>query len=352
LTHTYDEIRSQPEVWRRTISDVRDQWGAIAASVPFTSATQFLLVGSGSSLHIARAAAHTFQETTRRVARAVASSDVFLSSESVVPQRLPVVAFVISRSGETTEAVMAAAHLADHFPNVTVVGITCNDDTNLVRRSHHAINLPYAAERSVVMTRSFTSMLLALQVVAGLMASDRDLIAELGRLPELLDAHAERFEEFGQTLGGDRELDYYIYLGLGPNEGIAQDATLKLKEMTQTLSEAYNPLEFRHGPISIVRKGMVVIMLEGLRERPFMADLEADLKRHGARVAAIAPYRPASADLRLQLAADISDVARSALYMPPLQLIAHHRAVAAGLNPDQPHGLTQVVVLADVKRGR
>ena len=347
MSHTYDEIRSQAEVWRSTIEAGERQWAEIAPSIPFTAGTQLLLVGSGSSLHIARTAAHTFQETTHRVARAVASSEVFLSGASVVPRDVPVLAFVISRSGETSEAVMAAGHLIENFQNVTVIGLTCNGDTNLVRRAHHSINLPDAAESSVVMTRSFTSMILALQVIAGLVGNDEDLLAGLRRLPDLLDQHMERFEEFGRSLGRNSTLQQFIFLGLGPNEGIAQDATLKLKEMTQAASEAYNPLEFRHGPISIIHESTAVVIIEGLRDRAFMPDLEADLKRRGAYVAAVAPYRPASADLTLELATDISDLARCILYMPSLQLIAYHRAVGAGLDPDQPLNLTHVVLLGD-----
>ena len=351
MSHTYEEIRSQPAVWQATIRSVHEQWSSIAPRIRLTPETQFLLVGSGSSLHVARTAAHSLQETTRHVARAVASSEVFLSSDSTVPRDVPVLAFVISRSGETSEAVLAAGHLVEHFDNVTVVGLTCTADTGLERRTHHSIKLADAAERSVVMTRSFTSLILALQMIGGSIARDRHLVSELGRLPDLLVDHMERSEHFAQGLGPDLNQDQFIFLGLGPNEGIAQDAMLKLKEMTQANTEAYNPLEFRHGPISIVREGTTVVILEGLRERAFMADLENDLAERGAYVATIAPYPVTRAAARLDLHGEISDIARCILYMPVLQLIAYHRAIAAGLDPDQPRNLTKVVVLSDVDRG-
>lgn len=352
MSATYDEIRSQPDVWRATVQSAADQWDALAPSIPVTAQTQLLLVGSGSSLYIARTAAHSFQETTGHVARAVPSSEVFLSSGSTVPREVPVLAFVISRSGETSEAVMAAGCLVDDFQNVTVVGVTCNEDTDLVRRAHHSIHLPHAAERSVVMTRSFTSLLLALQVTAARMAGDGRLLSELAGLGDLLDRHMDRFEDFSRAIGENLEQDQFIHLGLGPNEGIAQDGTLKLKEMTQATAEAYNPLEFRHGPISIVRDGTTVVILEALRDRAFMAGLEADLRAHGAFVAGIAPYPATGADFSLELHADVSDVARCVLYMPPLQLVAYRRALASGLNPDQPRNLTKVVVLGENERDK
>lgn len=350
MSHTYSEILSQSSAWRTTLKATVEQWAHAMKSLRLQPETQFLMVGSGSSLHIARTAAHSLQEVTGHVARAVASSEIFLSSASTVPTRAPVVAFLISRSGETSEALIAADFLVKNFPNVVMVGITCNRDTKLERAAHHSISLTHAAERSVVMTRSFTSMLLALQVIAASVAADEDLLRQLGRLPDLLVEQMSQFEQLSMSVGRNFNQDQFIYLGLGPYEGLAQEATLKLKEMTQTISEAYNPLEFRHGPISIVRPGTTVVILEGLREQPYMADLESDLKRHGALVVAIAPYPSLSADVGLGLPGGLSDIARCLLYMPALQLIAYHRALAADLDPDQPRNLTQVVVLEDVDR--
>ncbi len=348
MSYTYEEIRSQSAAWRATLEMTVAEWPRLARSLPLGPEVNFLFVGSGTSLYVAQTAAHSVQEVTGRVARAVASSDVFLSGVSVLPRGVPVVAFVISRSGETSEAVMAAEHLVANCPDSRVVALTCNGDTQLARSAHHSLNLPHAAERSVVMTRSFTSMVIALQAIAALIAGNQDLLEELRRLPDLLDLWWSRFEEFGQAIGTDERCDQFIYLGLGPNEGLAEEATLKLKEMTRTTSEAYNPLEFRHGPISIVREGTAVVLLEGIRERAYMADLEADLKGFGAMVATIAPFQPSTADRSVELPGGLTDVARCALYMPPLQLIAYHRAVAAGLDPDQPRNLTQVVRLAGV----
>ncbi len=345
MSHAHDEIFGQAAAWRSALERTFEQWTVLSQSVQVDSSTQFLLVGSGSSLHIALTAAHCIQEMTSRVARAVASSEVFLSSASTVPRNVPVIAFVISRSGETTEALMAADYLRGAFQNVTVVAVTCNTSTSLEERSHHAITIPEATERSVVMTRSFTSMLLALQVVGALTARSDAVLAELRSLPGLLDDCITEFDRFGRLVGVAPEEDQYIYLGLGANEGLAQEGTLKLKEMTQTASEAYNPLEFRHGPISIVRPGTTAIILESEREHRYMSDVESDLSGHGARVAVIAPHAPSAADLSVRLPQGLSDVARCALYVPPLQLIAYHRTLAAHLDPDQPRNLTQVVVL-------
>jgi glucosamine--fructose-6-phosphate aminotransferase (isomerizing) len=178
-----------------------------------------------------------------------------------------------------------------------------------------------------------------------LIAGDDRLLRELAALPPLLREHMPMFESVARMVGEDLDLQRFIYLGLGPNYGPAQEGTLKLKEMTQTPCEAYNPLEFRHGPISIVTEGTAVVLLAGLRERAYIDDVAADVKQHGAHIVALAPYQPAHVDTMITLPDGLSDVARCVLYLPPLQFIAYYRALALGLNPDQPRHLNQVVVL-------
>ncbi len=344
MSYTYREIQQQPQSWEQTIPATIDQWQRIADTVSIRPDTHFLCIGSGTSLYLAQSAAHALQEVTQHVAVAVPSSEIFLSPASTVPTGVPVVAFVISRSGATSEAVMAADYLRQRYLNVEVVGVTCNHDTELGRRSQHIISLPHATEQSVVMTQSYTNMLLALQIVAALIAGNDQFLSELASLPRVLHEQLSIFEAAAKSIGQNLALQAFIYLGLGPNYGLAQEATLKLKEMTQTPCEAYNPLEFRHGPISIVSPGTAVVLLQGMRERSYMQDVEADVMQHGAYVVAISPYRFA-AETCILLPDGLSDIARCVLYLPPVQLIAYYRALALKLNPDQPRNLNQVVVL-------
>jgi glucosamine--fructose-6-phosphate aminotransferase (isomerizing) len=345
LSHAYDETMNQPNAWSRALQTVPDQWDHVASTAGIAAGTPLLFVGSGTSLYIARVAARSAQELTGHTARAVPASEVFLSPESSIVRDSPPLAFVISRSGATSEALLAADFLREQVPGAIVVGVTCNGETELARRSHYVIELPDAAERAIVMTQSFTTMVLALQVIAARIAGNTAALAELDRLPELGRQLMRGAEEFGRTLATDSRLDTFVYLGLGPNYGLAEEATLKLKEMTQTPCESHNPLEFRHGPISIVRPGTATVVLEGLRERRYIEEVKADVQKLGAYVAVISPTEGTSGDLVLRLPDGLSDVSRCVLYMPPLQLTAYHRACALGLDPDRPRNLDAVVVL-------
>jgi glucosamine--fructose-6-phosphate aminotransferase (isomerizing) len=345
VSHTHEEVLSQPDVWERVLSAAEDCWAPADRALGLSGRERLLLIGAGTSLYLAQSAAHVMQERTGRPAVAIPASEVFLSPASTVPQDEPLLAFVISRSGSTSEAVLAARHLRDHVPAARVVAVSCRADSELSRQAHLAIELPDADERSVVMTRSFTSMLLALGLVAASIAADDAARRELERLPALARAGMADAEAFAERLGEDTALESFVYLGLGPNHGLAQEATLKLKEMTQVPCEAYGPLEFRHGPISIIEPGSAVVLLGGSREQDYLPDLERELARHGAHVAKVSPHGSDVAATTLLLPPGLSDIARGPLYLPAVQLLAYHRARAIGLNPDEPRNLDQVVVL-------
>jgi glucosamine--fructose-6-phosphate aminotransferase (isomerizing) len=345
---TYREILNQPRAWEQTLVDAGRAWDRIGPRLPFAEGSRALFVGAGTSLYLAQAASQRFQELTGVPSAAVPPSEVFLSPASTIPRGGPLAAFVISRSGATSEALHAARHLREHVDEATVVALTCEQGTRLEEIADHAIVLPAAAERAIAMTQSFTSMLLALELVAARVAARSDLEPALARMPGLAAQSLPAAEQFGERLGRELALERFVYLGLGPNQGLAQEGTLKLKELTQTPCEAYNPLEFRHGPISIVRPGTAVVVLGGERERAYLGDLTREVKAHGASVATVSPFSSDGSDLTMALpAGDVPDVLLGPLYLPPLQLAAYYRALALGLDPDRPRIISKIVVLAE-----
>lgn len=345
MSHAEREIHGQPDTWAETLAVVPDQWARIAERVAMPANGQVLFIGCGTSYYLALTAAHVFQESTGLLTRAIPGSEVFLSGASTLPQGRPCVAFVFSRSGTTSEAVMAAQYLDAHHPGAVTVGITCTPGSPLVHACDAAIELPHVDEQSVVMTSTFTNMLIAIQLVAAAAGGDDALHAELATLPDHLRGQLDQAAALGATIGRNLDLTRIFYLGLGPNYGLAEEATLKLKEMTQVDCEPYGPLEFRHGAISTVSPGTAVVFLQGERERGYVGEVEELVKRYGADVTTISPYGSDYADRTLRLPPGLSDRARCALYLPALQLLAHERALALGLDPDAPRNLGKVTII-------
>jgi len=130
---------------------------------------------------------------------------------------------------------------------------------------------------------------------------------------------------------------------------LANEAMLKTKEMTVSHAEAYHPLEFRHGPMSMVNEQTLVV--------GFLSDTGAaqetrvleDMSRLGGRTLALVEDRAVFAgwqpDDVVELQSGLDEWERGPLYLPLIQRMAYHRATAKGLNPDRPHNLTAVVEL-------
>ena len=344
---TWDEIKNQPLSWKKTLDECQPHADQFVREHAGVENEHFLFIGCGTSYYLAQSAARAFQYATGRVSIAIAASEVFLADSSVIPQHVPLVAFAISRSGTTSEVVLALKHLRHRYPEARTIAITCHTEAETAKLAHEAIMLPHAAEQSVVMTQSFTNMLLAIQYLAARLAQNEMLVSELDQLPTILEQIMPECERFGKSLGDNGNVNPHVFLGLGIYYGISQEATLKLKEMTQVPCESYNPMEFRHGPISIVTSDTTVLVLSGEAEASYVGSLLDDIRQHGGKVALISTELVVghSDEITLQLPSGLTDWSRTILYMPAAHFLAYYKATRLGLNPDRPRNLTQVVVL-------
>jgi glucosamine--fructose-6-phosphate aminotransferase (isomerizing) len=208
-----------------------------------------------------------------------------------------------------------------------------------------ALASPKGGERSVVMTKSFSSLLLLGLLLAAQRSGDERFRRDLSRLPTL----GQRVLKIALPLMRDigTAATRFVFLGAGPAHGIAWEAMLKMTEMAQRMAVAYHPLEFRHGPIAVAGPGTAVVLFGTEAGATLEDSLIRDLKKHGAPTVAVRDGGggAAEADVHVALGVGLSDAARSVLYLPFAQALAYWRAVGAGLNPDRPQHLTSVVRL-------
>lgn len=347
--HTLDEIRSQPQVWRSVGRQIAENKADLTTLVQGYGEKELVFVGSGTSYYLALSAAGTYAGLTGLPARAVPSCDVLAYAEAIFPKGSDGhEAVVISRSGTTTEALLACEAIRDKvgFQPTT---ISCRPDSGLTRLGRYSMVIPEADEQSVVMTRSFTSMLLMLQHLAALKAGHRAVLDELAGLPEKVAGVLENHQNLVEQIIGPAQFDHFVYLGLGPYYGLACEGMLKIKEMSISHSEAYHTLEYRHGPMSLVTEKTLLVLLMSERMRREETRLAKDMQALGARILVICDRADAgineAADHVVELGAGLSDYTRSVLYMPILQLLGYYQALAKGFDPDHPKNLTQVVTL-------
>jgi len=332
---TYREIKSQPEAWAQALDVVN------ASSLPKAGDyTQVIFSGCGSTYYLSLAAAALYQELTGRAARAVPGGELLLNplasvGRNSISSNLLV---AISRSGTTTETVKAVEKFkAEKRGEVVVIS---NYDEALSTYADVNIIIPKGQEESVAQTRSFASMYVAATAFCAKMAGRNDLLSAMSGLPKVGDVLIGKYESYAKKIGENLSFDRFYFLGSGIRYGLACEVNLKMKEMTLTHSEPFHFLEFRHGPMSMVTDKAVVVGMLSDSNRAHEAKVLSEMKQLGGTVASLGE---SEADVVFE--SGIPESVRGVLYLPVLQLMAFHRSMAKGLNPDRPANLTAVVKL-------
>ena len=331
--HTRAEILSQTEAWAQAL-DVTN-----ASVLPKTADyDQVLFTGCGSTYYLSLAAASLYQELTGRPAKAVPGGELLLNPKTVLTENGKTLLVAISRSGTTTETVKAVEKFkAKKRGDVVVIS---NYNEILSRLSNVNIVIDKGQERSVAQTRSFASMYVAATAFAVKMAGRDDLMDAMGGLPETGNSLINKYEAYAKSKGENLSFDRFYFLGSGTRYGLACEVNLKMKEMTLTHSEPFHFLEFRHGPMSMVNEEAVVVGMLSDANRVHEEKVLSEMKRLGGTVASLGE---SEADVCFE--SGIPECVRGVLYLPVLQLMAFHRSLAKGLNPDSPNNLTAVVKL-------
>jgi fructoselysine-6-P-deglycase FrlB-like protein len=255
------------------------------------------VVGCGTSWFMAQSYA------AARESAGLGETDAFAASEAFVVDRRYDDVVLLSRSGTTTEILELADRLDDR---VSTIGIVGDASSPLVAAVETPLLLPFADEQSVVQTR-FATTALAL------------MLSSLGfdLAPAIADAERAIAEELDPELVAAEQ---YTFLGQGWTVGLAHEAALKMREASQSWTESYPSMEYRHGPISIAAPGRVTWQFGAAPE-----GLAAQVAATGARFEQGALH-------------PLAELVRA-------QRVALERARAKGLNPDEPRSLTRSVIL-------
>jgi len=345
--HSLSEILSQPQCWENCLRQLATSQTLQEVEARLTQDGEWLFIGCGSSYYVALAAAATAKSLSGRPVRAIPASEILLYPDLVFFAG-PCVPVLISRSGQTSEVLRAAEVLKEH--KLPSVALSCVDGQLLEKLATITLTLP-ADEQSTVMTRSFTSMLLALQFLAGRIAHNQSYCDALMAMPELAAPALWTLPEQIRDFVAERTLTNYVCLGQGPYYGLACEYALKVMEMSISTAQVFHSLEFRHGPKSVVSAQTLVIFLLSEPGNEVECDLLEEVKSLGGTTLVIAnqanPRVRAAADLLVELPMKLPELARLVPTLIPGQLLALHAGLKKGLNPDSPRYLSRAVILED-----
>jgi glucosamine--fructose-6-phosphate aminotransferase (isomerizing) len=347
--HTISEILSEPATWKSCLGLMEKTAELQTLNEKLPRNAEWVFIGCGSSFYLAQTASATWSILTGEKSRAIPASEVMLFPELLPVPCQPV---VITRSGFTSEALQAAEYL-ESKRNLRVLAVTCAADTPIEKNASHLIKLTGADEKSTVMTRSFTSMLLVLQSLAAIRAGRRDFLDALASLADQVFDRLNGIHATMKSLVDSRAFADYVFLGQGPFFGIAQESMLKVKEMSCSYAQSFHTLEFRHGPKAIVSPDTLITFI--ISERGFDAEVAVleEIKKLGGGTLVVANSCDSrirrAADSIVELSLDVPETARAAASVIPGQLLGFYTGIKKGLNPDEPRNLSRVVMLEGTK---
>jgi glutamine---fructose-6-phosphate transaminase (isomerizing) len=321
---------------------------------------KLIIAASGSSRH-AGLAGEIMIEDLSGVAVDVeyASEYCYRSTHAAVD---PIV-MVITQSGETADTIAAQREALTR--GVKTIAISNVPDTTIVREAGAALISGAGPELSIPATKSFTTQLTILYLMAlflarkrGRMTSEvtRSYLQRLMRLPDAIEKNLATWDSLAEKFGGVHfKAEKFLYLGRGVHYAIAREGALKLKEISYAHAEGYPAGELKHGPNALVDEKLPVVVLATcdhhdpdslLRYRRTLEVMKEVRSRRGPlvtvategdkEVGAIADhvfYVPAAPELLLPIVEVI-----------PLQLFAYHVAVNKGYDVDHPRNLVKAVV--------
>ncbi len=306
---------------------IREQFafweGVLTCALPEVKAKTVVVTGCGTSYYLAQSIAAAFN-AAGQTALAVPGGEWARRMGSYLADREGALVIGLSRSGTTTETVQAVE--ASRRAGLPTLAISCEEGSTILKAADRAIYLPTHAEEGIVMSVSASLMLIAGLRLAGVTPADAGAAAAAMAAVEGADG----------LLQGRR---HFVYLGAGPMYGAACEGGLKLMEMSISFSQAFHPLEYRHGPISLIDEGSVVVMLYSAETAAEEAKVVAEVQAKGAKVVGFG----GPGDLSVSLAT--TGPARAVEVLPALQLLGEKVALLKGLDTSQPRHLTKVVVL-------
>ena len=345
---TLREIAEQFDTWSGLIEDTELLEQDVQSNFAVREYDDVLFVGAGSSYHLATAAAAAFRRITGEMAHAWPASELLFFHEYLLKEERKYLVVFFSRSGRTTETLEAFSVLRQRY-RMASVGITCDPASPL----SSTVDLPFpvknCVEQSLIMTKSFTSMLLLSYLFAAAYGDKFTYMNYLEHLPQEGRMAFEMNRRVVDDLLKTRDPDRATFLGGGPFLGLAREGALKLDEMALYRTPAMTPLEMRHGPKASVGAGDLIVLLMSNTMRAHEMALLDELRGQGASAFVLADKREKDFDYLAEAVVltgrGMSEDIRGILYMPFLQYLGCQAALKRGLDPDEPANLTRIVTL-------
>jgi len=352
------EIHEQPKVVRDTINSVVNDGIVHFDSFNLTDEEikeidTVYIVACGSAYHVGMDLQYVIESLTSLSVRVELASE-FRYREMTLRKNSLVI--VISQSGETADTLAALRMSKDQ--EIKTLGIVNVVGSSIAREADSVFYTLAGPEISVATTKAYSCQLVAGYLLALQFAKSRSEIADK-KYMELLNAINTIPDKIEKILADKERLQWYsnklvnitdsFFIGRGIDYAIGMEGSLKLKEISYIHSEAYAAGELKHGPISLIEDGTIVISVvtqDRLVEKTISNMVE--VKSRGAKVMAVTT----AGNYNLEDTAEfvcyvpaIENLFTGSLSVIPLQLMSYYVSVGKGFDVDKPRNLAKSVTV-------
>ena len=355
----FKEIVEQPDAIRRTVFPRIRDGRVVLDDITITkeyldSVSKVFIVACGSSYHVGMVSKYNWERLLRRPVEVALASE-FRYSDPLVDENSLVI--IISQSGETLDT-MAAMREAKRrggriLAIVNVVG------SSIAREADDVLYTWAGPEIAVATTKAYSTQL-ALMDLVGLYLADLEgtvsaeeygaIVGELLLLPEKMEKVLEQKEDIQYFASRYFNHDSVFFIGRNLDYAMGMEGSLKLKEISYIHSEAYASGELKHGTISLVESGTLVVGL-GTYVPLFDKAMSnvVEVKARGAEVLAVTvesmkEKMEKNADAIVAVP-DTHLVVQPSLGIVPLQLFSYYVALMRGCDIDKPRNLAKSVTV-------
>jgi glucosamine--fructose-6-phosphate aminotransferase (isomerizing) len=338
-----DEIREQPEVVARLLTDAAPEVAAFCEVVRAADPSHVVIAARGTSDHAAIYAQYALG--------VLAGLNVGLATPSVhslygaAPDYGRALVVGISQSGASPDVVGVIR--AARAQGALTLAITNTPGSDMATAAAHHLDLRAGPERAVAATKTYTATLTVLAMLtaslAGPGAGD-----DLARLPDALAEMLAQEDEARRIAADQASLDRCVVLGRGYHYATAREWSLKLKELAYVLADPYSSADFIHGPLALIEAGFPILAVAP--RGATSGDLETVIERLGeelqARLLILSddPALRATGHWAMALPDDLPEWLMPIAAIVPAQLHAVHLTMAKGRDPEQPRSIRKVTL--------
>ena len=299
---------------------------------------RFVFFGCGSSYYLAKSAAATANIYGAKGAAAIAAGDFIVNPAQYTKMLDGTCVVFISRSGRTSEMLIAAELIRGAGINCAMLSICATENAPLCEYTKLNIELPWAFDNSVCQTQTVSNLYVSLLLLMAARYGDKKLEAQLTRHIAAGDDYLASLSECLKTLytGGWEKA---VVLCDGASAGIAEEAALAFNEICMMPSNYYHVLDVRHGPMVLIKEKTLVIILASSAETERQVALMNDMKALGGFTLVLAADDAfAEADMFIKIP-DYDHSLAGLMLVNAIQVLTLGIANASGIDPDKPKGL-------------